>query len=122
MTDHDDLVNRTLTSLGEEAAAGTAERRRARFKSAIARLKTDATEMARIDAIAADAGIEDLTDEPDAATGIAPGSRWLRLASRNPQGEGLTDEPDAATSIVPGPGWLSPAIQDPRGGAAGKSL
>jgi len=75
MTDHDDLVARSLASLGEEAGEGAAERRKDRFKAAIARLKTDAAEMARIDAIAAVADIEDLTDEPPSAASIAPGSR-----------------------------------------------
>ena len=115
---HDDLVNRSLASLGEEAAAGAAERRKNRLKAAIARLKTDATEMARIDAIAADTSIEDLTDEPDAATSIAPRSRWLRLASRSPQGEDLTDDADAATSIALRSTWLRSAFRVPQGGAA----
>lgn len=86
MTDHDDLVNRSLASLNEEADADAAERRKNRFKAAIARLNTDAAEMARIDAIAAAVAVEDLTDESAAATSVALRSRWRQPAFRIPQG------------------------------------
>jgi excisionase family DNA binding protein len=118
MTDHDDLVTRNLASLGEEADGGAAERRKDRFKAAVARLKTDTAEMARIDAIAAGTDIEDLTDEPPSATSVAPRPRWLQLVSGSPQEEDLTDEPPSATSVAPRSRWRQQAAGSPQGGAA----
>jgi excisionase family DNA binding protein len=118
MTDHDDLVTRSLASLGREGGEGAAERRKDRFRAAIARLKTDTTEMARIEAIAAGADVEDLTDEPPSATSTAPRPRWLKLVSRSRHGEDLTDEPPSATSAAPRPRWRQPVAGIPLGGAA----
>jgi len=52
----DDLVIRSLASTDSEATEG-AERRRARFQASLAAIDTDAGERARIDRIAAEAGI-----------------------------------------------------------------
>jgi hypothetical protein len=67
----DDLVERSLAMLGEETDGIRAADRKARLMASIANLKTDAAEQARIDRIAADAGIE--ADEGDSAPAAAPG-------------------------------------------------
>src|SRR5271166_287494 len=59
MTDREDLVKRSLATRGEESDESGAARRKSRFMASIANLKTDPAERARIERIAADAGIAD---------------------------------------------------------------
>ena len=68
----DDLVERSLAMLGEETDEIWAAGREARLMASIANLKTDSGEQARIDGIAAQAGIE--TDEGDDAPLGDPGN------------------------------------------------
>jgi hypothetical protein len=59
MSNHDDdLVSRAFASADQEAAEG-AKRRRARFEASLAAIQADPGERARIDSIAAEAGIAD---------------------------------------------------------------
>lgn len=70
MNNHDDdLVSRALAFTDQEAAA-EAERRKARFEATLAAIETDPEERARIDRIAADAGITD-QDEATITPGMA---------------------------------------------------
>lgn len=82
MNDHDDdLVIRSLASPDPEAAEG-AERRRARFHASLAATEADATERARIDRIAAEAGITTQGERTRASGGTAVPHRAPRRSAR----------------------------------------
>jgi hypothetical protein len=66
----EDLVERILAMSGEEADEGAAARRKARLLASIATLKIDSVERARIDVIAARAGMAHrLDEEPSGVSG-----------------------------------------------------
>ena len=120
MTDHDDLVTRRLEVevSGEEGSAGAVERRKARFRAAIARLKTDAVERGRIEAIAASADAADLADAPPSAADATLQSGWRNLLPRNLRGEDAANELPPSGSTTRNTLWRQPVDGLPRGGAA----
>jgi excisionase family DNA binding protein len=114
MNDHDDPVTRLLDCLGKEPGASGTLRRKARFYAAIARLKTDPVRAHHVDAIAAEAGINDFASDPgDHASGTPATSTRFRtagegaIAERTSEAEALLTPAQVATMLRADPKTIS---------------